>query len=119
MGDGHTRTEAARAGLWMKSGKFLSEHKAMSSYRVRELKMTPTSITDVPLLIDGDPWGLAPVHVKMHQQKVRVFCKPPLESETPADPIRVASGGSQHELANDDTDAIVDLFPPSGHGGDV
>lgn len=68
----------------MLGGKFLSEHKAMSSYRVRELKMVPTSETNVPLLIDGDPWGLAPIHVTMMEKKIKVFCKPPLPKESAA-----------------------------------
>eukprot|EP00040_Diaphanoeca_grandis_P008022 m.43466 g.43466 ORF g.43466 m.43466 type:complete len:799 (+) comp19380_c0_seq1:87-2483(+) len=76
MGGAHSRTDAARAGRSMKSGNYLAEHKLMSQYRVSEFKMTPTSATDIPLLIDGDPWGIAPVHVKVHHQKLTVFCKP-------------------------------------------
>lgn len=77
MGGGHSRTDAARAGMYMKGGKFLSTHKAMSWKRVKEMKMTPTSKTDVPLLIDGDPWDVAPVHIKMLPRGINVFCKAP------------------------------------------
>jgi len=75
LGGGHTRTAAARAGMYMKSGKFLANHKAMSSRRVKELKMTPTCDSDVPILIDGDPWDVAPMHVKVIHRGLTVFCK--------------------------------------------
>lgn len=77
MGGKHSRTEAAVAGRSMKNGNYLGEHKYMNNYRVKEFKMKPTSETDVPLLIDGDPWGLNEVHVRVLHQAVTVFAKPP------------------------------------------
>lgn len=89
MSADHSRQDAIEAGMSMKAGNYLAEHKAMQVYRCTEFKITPKGKGSVPVLIDGDPEYIAvehyedssinrTIHVKCLEAKLSVFCDAPI-----------------------------------------
>eukprot|EP00047_Mylnosiga_fluctuans_P023539 m.139911 g.139911 ORF g.139911 m.139911 type:complete len:857 (-) comp9621_c0_seq5:187-2757(-) len=70
------RPDVMRAILAMRKGKYFADNKCVQTLRVREFKLTPSEATDAPYILDGEPIGPGPVHVKVLRRRLRVFAQP-------------------------------------------
>ena len=75
----HTHTHTRARVHTHTQGKYLADHKLMRAIRTREFKLSPqvgAKGSNIPYNIDGDPLTAKPIHVKVHQQRLRVFALP-------------------------------------------
>eukprot|EP00047_Mylnosiga_fluctuans_P023538 m.139873 g.139873 ORF g.139873 m.139873 type:complete len:933 (-) comp9621_c0_seq2:187-2985(-) len=74
-----SRTAVIKAALSMKRGNYLVESKYVESVITSEFKLMPLEGargSDIPYNIDGDPVEPSSMHVKILNQRLRVYCLP-------------------------------------------